>query len=275
MDKTQMGENAKARRLVLPQRVDSSDISQDPGRPPGWTADSLTAFLEQVHRNRFATFVHCKAEVDLLSRIDAKLEKVAFPGGPSKPDGAWVNPDNLITPLLFVRCHGAYRAACEHALGTQVAEVYPQVRACLEYAGYALLIAKSPALAEVWLRRHDDVKARKVMRDAFLVGTLKDAVRKCSPADGPVFDSLYELSIDMGGHPNERAVSSNLKISEDEDGITFMQALLNPDPLQLAHALKVVARAGVCALGIFAQVFGPRFMLLGITSALPELRKGL
>ena len=91
--------------------------------PTGWGTDDLSAFIRQAYRNRLATYVNKKVEYDRLKRIDWCFATVAKD---------WLNPPDLISPLLFLRAHATFRAACEAAFSGQSGELYPMLRACLE-----------------------------------------------------------------------------------------------------------------------------------------------
>jgi hypothetical protein len=90
-----------------------------------------------------------------------------------------------------------------------------------------------------------------------------------------VFDSLYQRSIDFGGHPNERSVTGNMRLVKLEGRTEFQQVYLHDDSLMLDHGLKTTAQAGVCALEILQEVFTARFELLGVRVKLLDLRRGL
>ena len=234
--------------------------------PPGWANDSLTEFLDNAYRNRFATFVNNKDWSIRLANLDGCFMQIAKD---------WLNPRNLLTPLFFLRCHSAYRAACEHAMAGQVTDACPQIRVCLEYAGYALHIHKNPGLAEVWLRRHDDDDATTTVKNEFKVSNVRATIEKANRHTAKVFAQLYERAIDFGGHPNERSITGSLKITDLGDRKSFDLLYLHGDGLPLVHALKTTAQAGVCALEILQGAFPERFELLGVRTALLELRKGL
>src|SRR6185503_12453102 len=82
----------------------------------------------------------------------------------------WANPKNAVSALLFVRTHGYFRGACEHAMAGQLPETFALTRAVLETAAYGLHIALHPELAEVWMRRHDDIVHERAAKAEFLVG---------------------------------------------------------------------------------------------------------
>lgn len=245
----------------------TKQLSKDGQRtPPGWCSDSLSDFMEAAHQNRFATFVNKNGAYTRLSRLDACFLRIATD---------WTNPKSFITPHLFLRSHAAYRAACEHALGGQLAELFPEVRACLEYASYALHLHSNPGLEEVWLRRHDDAAAMKEVKDEFKISNVRATLKKANVHAANVFDQLYQRAIDFGGHPNERAITGNLAVEERVSGTEFQQIYLHGDGLALDHGIKTTAQTGVCALEILREVFTARFELLGVRAELLRLRKGL
>jgi len=234
--------------------------------PPGWGDDSLSDFLETAYRNRWATFHNKEDWYRRLAEIDECFMRIAK---------GWTNPQNMVAPLFFLRSHAAYRAACEHALAGQIADVFPQLRACLEYAGYGLHIDRNESLAETWLRRHDDDVAMRAVKNEFQIAKVRTTIRAANQHIEAVFGDLYERSIDFGGHPNERAITGSLKIIEHDGHKEFQSVYLHDDDLALVHGMKTVAQGGLCALEIFRDVFSARFELLGVTADILELRKGL
>jgi len=187
----------------------------------------------------------------------------------------WTNPGNILTPLLFIRAHAAYRAGCEHAVAGQATEAFPEMRICLENAAYALHIHKNPSLAETWLRRHDNAIALKTVRDEFTVARLRATIAKANRHLATVFGELYDRTIDFGAHPNEKAVTSNLSVKGSGHERVYQQSYLHGDGLLLDNALKTAAQTGVRALEVLQEAFGPRFELLGVRAELLKLRRGL
>lgn len=234
--------------------------------PPGWGDDSLSAFLEDAHHNRMSNFIRKNDWYQKLAVIDACYARITKD---------WHNPKDKIAALFFVRSLGAFRAACEHALAGQVPEIFPEARTCIEIAGYALHIHKNPALGEIWLKRHDDAASKKASKNQFTPTAVRGTIEKANRKAAEVYAYLYQLSIDLGAHPNERSLTRNMRITKSEDGSLHEQVLLHGDGLYLDHGLKTVAQAGVCALEIFQEIFGPRFELLGVRSRLLHLRQGL
>jgi bacterioferritin (cytochrome b1) len=86
---------------------------------------------------------------------------------------------------------------------------------------------------------------------------------------------LYERTIDLGGHPNERAITSLLSQEEIEDSINFRLDFLVGNTMTLRLALKSTAQVGICSLKIFHNVFPQRFNILGISHDIELLESGL
>jgi hypothetical protein len=131
-----------------------------PPEPPGWGEDELTKFLEHTRQNQRATFANKRDAMAKLVNSDAQFMKFTKVG--------WLNPESEVAAMLFLRCIGAYRAACGLAMAGQAADAYVQCRAVLEYAGYAVHVDRNPALARLWLDRHEDEAGMKASKKAFI-----------------------------------------------------------------------------------------------------------
>ena len=234
--------------------------------PPNWGADGLTVFLDQARANQFATFVHKPDWYRRLSAIDACFATASRD---------WSNPQSEVAALLLIRTHGAYRAACGAALSGQAAETFVLLRAALEAAGYALHIQRNPALALLWLKRHDSDADLKAAKKAFEVGSVRRTVEAADRAGSKVFDKLYQRTIDHGAHPNMFSILGNASVEPSDRGRDMSHILLHGDGLALDHGLKSTAQAGICCLEILQCAFAARFELLGLRHRLLELRKGL
>ena len=64
-----------------------------------------------------------------------------------------VNPQPMMTGILFLRAQYAYKTAAGMALAGQVVETFVMMRSCLNM-GYALAIFKEPGLETVFMGRH-------------------------------------------------------------------------------------------------------------------------
>ncbi|RZJ01152.1 MAG: hypothetical protein EON90_04265 [Brevundimonas sp.] len=174
-----------------------------------------------------------------------------------------------------MRSHAAFFAAAETATSSMMAEVFPQIRSCLESAAYALHIHLTPDLAEIWLRRHDSDQSKAAVRKGFSQASVIASIRSKDRHTADVFERLYGEAIDFGGHPNERAVTGSLRIEQTDKGQELHQLWFHGDGIALDHALISTGRAGICALQILQNVFGPRFELLGVNAEILKIRQGL
>lgn len=241
------------------------DAQQIPS-PPGWGKDSLSEFLELAQRNRYATFANKSEWYQKLSKLDDCFLRVGK---------GWINPPDLVTPLLYQRAHSAFRAAAGLAMSGQVTDLYPQIRACLEYAAYGLHIGENPASVDIWLARHSGAAGMKAVKTEFTVANVRESISKRDRHSAEVFDILYQRAIDFGGHPNERSVSGSMAMNEMEDRMEFLQMHLHGDGMAFLHGLKTTAQTGVCALEIFQCLYGARYELLGVRADLLSLRRNL
>lgn len=238
-----------------------------PLQPATWGRDRLTAYLATAYQNRLATYANKEKSVARLIAIDDYFADASE---------GWINPQSRICALLFMRTHGAYRAACEAAMAGQAVETFVLIRALLETAGYAVHIHLHPELEESWLRRHDpDPAVAKTAKDKFLVKLVRESIASGDRTAALRFHWLYNLSIDFGAHPNERSITGNMKRTKLAHETRYEHVLMHCDGLELDHALLSIARGGILALQILDIGFGARFELLGIRTRMFDLRRGL
>jgi hypothetical protein len=186
-----------------------------------------------------------------------------------------MNPTSVVGPLLFQRCHAAFRAAAGEAMAGQVVECYRQCRGMLENAAYAVHIDRNPPLATVWLNRHQDEAGMKASKNAFKHVSVAQSVIAANGNAGKRFKDLYQCTIDWGGHPNERSVTGNTKMVEECDRRVMLAIMLHGDGVELDVALRTVAQCGMVSLELLQVLFNPKFELLGINAAMRDLQKGL
>jgi hypothetical protein len=178
----------------------------------------------------------------------------------------------MLSATLLFRSHAAYRAGCGTAMAGQAPETFTQLRSCLEYAGYALHIFKTPEVGLTWLSRHDDIKSLAAVRREFQAVKIEQVVASVDPSLGRIYSQLYQTAIDFGGHPNERGVTSNMQMKDADDVRHVMHLYLHGDGIQLQHALKLTAQTGLCSLHILQHIFAERFALIGLRDRLMQLQ---
>ncbi|WP_439612634.1 hypothetical protein [Reyranella sp.] len=231
--------------------------------PVRWGSDPLSAFWEAASGNTVANFVHASPELQLLHRVDALLARAAE---------NLIEPKNWLVALLLLRTHSAYRAATLVATAGMPTDTYPILRTILETAGYALLIHRDSKLAEVWLRRDEGAKEKQAVRNTFTPRAIKGALQQIDPGLLQVFDSLYEYCIDFGAHPNEKALTANLSMSEVGKTKHYKVQYLHGNTTFVVGGMKNLARAGLFALFAFQHTMTARFQILGLKDHMNALR---
>ncbi len=163
--------------------------------PPGWALDTLSTYLDEFRGNQWATFHNKRPEVRDLIAIDALFDRLL--------NGA-KDPDPQMPMTFLLRAHAAYRAAVGLVMGGQLYEAQALLRLCLEHASYGFFIGGDTARWTRWMKRNDDEKSRKVVREEFTAGAIRRAIKKADAKIGGHFEFLYERLIDFGAHPNEQ-----------------------------------------------------------------------
>jgi len=234
--------------------------------PPGWEDDDLAKFMDTARNNAYATFANLRLEYGRLSGIDAVFRKLI---DNLHHTGQW------FVGFFVLRAHSTFLGAAALAISGQIPEAYVLLRSCLENCLYGFHIYQNPSCGEVWLRRHDNEQAKRKVKTEFQIKNLLNTLKAISPFECEVMQALYERTIDMGAHPNERALMQNLKMDNQEKHIHFQMTYLDADSPALRLCLKTTAQTGVSMLGVFRLIFKERFDILGLSETLTRLRQGL
>jgi hypothetical protein len=225
-----------------------------------WGTDKLSEFLQRVRDHQLATFINIRPAFDVLREIDDCFVRIS--------ESMEKSQTSQLSLMFFDRCHAAYRATCGTSMAGQSPETFVLLRSCLEYSGYALLIHQKPHLEMVWLHRHNGDDARSKMRNAFTATKAKKGVQSTDPGLGHWYNDLYDNAIDFGAHPNAKGVTASMRFDEG----SYRQIDLHDDDLVLHHCLDSTARAGLCSLYVFYDILPERFIRLGISKKVDELR---
>lgn len=240
--------------------------------PTGWTQDRLSEFLESSFRNSLAFFERRRGAWERLKEIDGAFLAL----GESRPLG--------IPAFFLFRAHSTFRAAVRSVTSGQVPETYPLLRSALEWALYAAHVHGEDRRSEVWLRRHDgeapdgsstpeSENSRRAVRNEFLVSRLFASLEVRSRDVHARTKNLHEDAIDLGAHPNERALTSSMR--SEEEGTFQLDYTVPEDSLALELAVKRTCQVGVCCLDIFELLWSERFALLSLDATMDRLRHGL
>ncbi len=240
---------------------------------PAWEGDPLSTFLSDAKRNERVSSLKLPHVYALLQRVHAAFQQVV--AITEKERQAALLP----TRFLMARAHAAWLAATRLGMSGQVVEAYPVLRTVIEDAWYALHLAKDPnppTRAEIWLRRNDDAAAKARCKAEFTVLNVRATHSALEPAVADVLQVLYERTIELGGHPNERGVFAAMTRTDSDQGRrTFGVVFLANNPLLIAVALKTAVEAAVGALKTFRLVFPERFGNTGMDDDIEKLVGGL
>ena len=234
--------------------------------PPSWGDDQLSAFIENAAGNIYASFHNLKPQFNLLKDIHLVFDSIV--------QNLDRTPEWFASFFLF-RSHAAFLGAVRLALSGAIPESYMVLRGCLENAFYGFYLYDDKERQETWLRRHDDQKSKAKMRSEFTIGKVLGFMKTKDKALHKISKDLYERTIDLGGHPNEKAFFSVVKQKKDKSKITFDSAYLIGNEPALQLAIKSSAQIGICSLSIFEKIYEKRFQILGLSDRINRLKQGL
>jgi hypothetical protein len=243
--------------------VEADEIATAPSNGLAMTERSLHEFFDTLRSAQQANRAKFPVWYDLIERTDRCFVRAGK---------NLVKLQSPMTGAFLLRCQYAFKTAAGMALAGQVVEAFVMPRSVLEYAGYALLICKTPSLEGVFLGRHTSEKAKKTQKEAFKIGTVNVAVRRCDRMLADIFVENYERSIDFGGHPNPNAAFSASVLDErnGESGMTVLPMVT--EPKIVIFGLKCTAQVGLTALCVLQYVFKEKFELLGINQEIDALK---
>lgn len=234
--------------------------------PPNWGSDDLSDFIKTAYENSFATFVNLKPQYKQLEEIDKTYRLII---------DNLNNTKDWFAGFFLLRAHSSFLGGVRLSISSQAPEAFMVLRGCLENALYGLYLSRHKESQEIWLRRHDDEKSLKKVKNEFRIRALLDFLKEEDISTYQVANMLYERTIDFGAHPNEKALSSGLKVTGDQAYVQFeINYLIGNSPV-MHHCIKTNALIGVCTLDIFRNVYQERYDILGITDKLKKLKNDL
>lgn len=239
--------------------------------PPHWGDDEFTQFMQVAGTAAWGAFVqpNTRPWFERLRDIDAAfLAALNSLTGPTP---------NFFEGLMLASAHAAFRAAAQFAMEGRTCEAMVLLRNCLEHAMYGIHFHRKPELIEVWSMRGDGDKQRKAVKKHFKPTEMLDGLIALNNAVGGRCKHLYELTIDMGAHPNEVGFYGRLAIEDvpgTKDKSFKIRYLVGGDASHLA-TLRSACQIGVCVLECFWLVYRQRFDILQITPQIEALKQGL
>ncbi|MBS0208977.1 MAG: hypothetical protein JSS27_08500 [Planctomycetes bacterium] len=244
--------------------------SDSPANPfanwPGWGGDPLSKSIIDAHHNTIATFANMRPQYDKLLTIDGLFRRAI---------GHLDQHPEIIAALLLHRAHASFVGAVRLVLSGQLPESYMVMRGCLENALYAAFMAGNEPRQLTWLSRGDDSESLKRVRRDFANVKVLEYLGAVAPEAHRVASELYDRTIDLGAHPNEKALWQQAKFDANGSKVNVDVDFFACGGIPHRVCLKTAAQSGVCSLDVFALVFGTRFKILGIDTELDQARAGL
>jgi hypothetical protein len=216
--------------------------------------------------NVFASFSHLRQLYQQLVDIDAAFRMIVQ---------HLKNPGDWFPPLFLLRAHSSYLGAAHLSLAGQLPEAYMLLRGSIENGLYGFYFMHTPASHERWLRRHDNDATKKSVQDEFRIRALLRLLSKHDNRLGEIAGALYERTIDFGAHPNERALSQVIRLTQTESERRFHVNYLTGHTTGMDLCLKSTAQAGVLVLKVFQRVYPERYDLIGLATRLDTLQQNL
>lgn len=239
---------------------------------PGWEGDPLSTFLSDAQRNERVSALKMPDIYALLQRVHGVFQQVATIT--EKEHTASLLP----TRFLMARARAAWLAATRLGMSGQVVEVYPVLRAVIEDSWYALHLAKDPnppTRVKIWLGRDDDEAAKARCKTEFAVANVRATHAALDPSAAVVLQTLYDRTIEFGGHPNERGVLAAMTRTDTDQACMFGAVVLTNNPVLISVALKTAVEAAVGALKTFRLIFPERFAIMGVDDEIEKIVGGL
>ena len=235
-------------------------------KPPDWDNDPLSLFFKDAEYNERANALNFLKTYELLGQVHALFQK--FEEVIEKD-----NRDELLVPrILMVRVHYSFLAGIRLAMSGQVSESFPILRSVVEYAWYALHIAKDPGTkrSKIWLCRDDDAEAKTRCRNEFTVRKVRQTHEEQEAAGARELHKVYETLIDCGAHPNQLSVMMGLVKTEETDNQgTYDVGIFQWKPVPFG--LRMAVETAIGALKTFQLVFPERFTIAGLDLEIEKL----
>lgn len=234
--------------------------------PAAWGDDALSAFLDDAWSNIFATFALLPDKYQKARKIDDALLLLC---------GNLSNAGDWLAPLFALKAHSCYRAAIGLAMAGQSPEAFALLRSALESALYGLYIHGSAEARAIWLARNDGVAAKNAMKAMFTMTNIWTCLKAADAHLQGIAQTMYDRTIELGGHPNVASVATAFSMEKHETGATFKLAYMTKDEETIGVTLRSVAHIGVTVLKLFGLAFPARYAELELPKMIQALCVGL
>jgi hypothetical protein len=237
---------------------------------PAWGGDLLSTFMANAEHNLHVTALNWPDVYDVQKRAHALLARI------SEFTAADPGDVHLLVPRLLIgRSHSAIVSAMRSAMSGQAFEAQPALRLAIEEAWYALHVARDPAppkRAKTWWERGDSPAATQACKDEFTVGNVRRTHKGLDPTTAATMKTLYEDTIDLGGHPNQRGVASSLVLDRSQPDLAVVKSGgLDPGTRFALATLKAAVDVAIGSAKTARLIYPERFEITGLNHNIDKL----
>lgn len=242
------------------------DAKLDTTVPPGWGGDLLSEYIDTTYQNTLASYANLRPEYNILYEIFLKFGKII---------DHIQNPKDLYSSYFLMRVQCLFMGSISLSMAGQAYETYMVLRGCLEASLYGLYISQNSKMLQIWLDRENDHESKNRCRKAFSANNTLECLKKIDSEIFKITQRLYDITIDLGAHPNRNGMLSKIDMSKEDKTVIFKTKCLSGGDTEMFLSLKTCAQVGICSLQIFKNIFPQIFDTLGITDDLDQLCTGL
>jgi hypothetical protein len=235
--------------------------------PLGWADDPLSGFQALAQSNEFGTFANLPECQQLLADLDNVLMRCA-----EHCANQVLKREEPAGLLLFLAAHNNFRASVRLVAAGQCLPTYATGRAALEYALYGWYFLHSHGAAQRWHQKPPDKEKRREWAKEFQFSAIVRELDKRQPNTARAGRYLHQLAIDFGGHPNDKALYSNMAMVDREDGGKEIQMrYLHTWGFLFAGTIKFLVEVGLCIVDLCRHADAQAVDILGLEGTFHRL----
>ena len=161
---------------------------------------------------------------------------------------------------LISFAYGGIRSSTALCLAGATPAVPSVLRASLEAMAYALLFERQPEWAKIWRERHEAKKSKYDFRNNSGSALRKQLKNESAELSGR-YNTLYNLLIDFGAHPNVLGVDSTIGYRPLEDGNVYVSFQQLTGAREREFAFVNITQATIFLLDILSVIWPTRASL--------------
>ncbi len=234
--------------------------------PINWGKTELTHFLALAEEQMFASYVGLPKWISALELVDRSLTENA----PTYFHE--IDLPRQISASLFLRSLGTFRATCRLALSGQMFEANVLTRSILESGVYAWACAHSQDHRDAWNSRGNGDTEKATARRRFKWGTLIGLLREADADLADRVNTLYDITIDYGAHPNVDGVTLSTSIKNTGGDRFQVSTIFLHGQDEVLLSVLTLLRAMEMIYRLLDLTIHDRLQILGIDRQFDEQR---